>query len=799
MIPSHHIRAMQQGADCARCPLLGCGAGPVPPSVPDIGPMDLLVVAEAPSPLEVERGETLIGPAGREIRQALDVAGYASNLANYTNAILCRPPGGDMEKYLRDVKKHKQASPVDCCKPRLTAELARTRFPIYVGAQAVKAAGVGESILKLRGTPVGRGLATLHPSFVLRDSGRLMRGVFRFDITKAVRLASGINLWEVDPPVYVVKTYNELQAHCTLMSTTTRPIAVDTETDGIDPWTCNLRRIGFGAQNHVCIYSPLSVDGTWMIEAKERKRCNALLAEFFTQPKEWLFHNFYGYDSIVLQAHGVTVNETKLFDSLLGHHIGASSELPHGLDFLGSIYTDAPRWKDDVKHSTTKRDDVLDKYLSFDVAVTEIAGPQVKAAISGCGQQDIYDLDVALSRVGRSMSALGVRVDEEKRKAFYLEYTAEAGRLLGEFCNAAGRRVNPRSVPQVKELLYEDLGLPILEEFKTDTDEPSTAEPVLLDLLERGVDDRARKVIHALLGFRAADKIITTYLDPRVHSDGRIRTTWKVYGTTSGRWSSGDPVNLQNIPDKIREMYIPAEGNVFVAADYSALELRILALLASDDSLIKAFDEFDRGVGPDIHIVNCCNIFQTTPDKVTKEARTFAKRFVYGLGYGAGPPKIFQTMSLLRDDEFKPVFPNLTLSHIEHAYKVWWQAHPAILEYRKRLIAGWRRTGYIATPWHGRRRYFIGGENHEEMYNHPIQGAAADLQNAAVLKLAETFPFDFMNSRGLCLQVHDQLVVECAASDAETVKITVQNAMETQIGAMRFPAEAKSGINWKSV
>jgi DNA polymerase I len=798
MIPTHHIRAIQQGADCARCPLLGCGAGPVPPAVPDIGPIDLLVVAEAPSPLEVEKGETLIGPAGREIRQALDAAGYPSNQASYTNAILCRPPGGDMERYLKDVKRQAKPSPVDCCRPRLTAELDRARFPIYVGAQAVKAAQVGDSILKLRGTPVGRGLATLHPSFVLRDSGRLMRGVFRFDIAKAVRIKGGVNNWEVDPPFYVVKNYNELHAHCNLLAMRQR-IAVDTETDGIDPWTCNIRRIGFGTDAHVCIYSPLSVDGQWQIDAKERERCRALLAEFFALPKEWFFHNFYGYDSIVMQSHGIVVNEEKLFDSLLGHHIGGSSELPHGLDFLGSIYTDAPRWKDDVKHSTTKRDDVLDKYLSFDVVVTALAGPQVQSTIGACNQQDIYNLDVALSRVGRSMAALGVRVDEEKRAAFYRDYTAEAGRLLGEFCNAAGRRINPRSVPQVKELLYEDLGLPILDDFRTDADEPSTAEPALLDLLERGVDERARKVIHALLGFRAADKIITTYLDPRIHADGRIRTTWKVYGTPSGRWSSGDPVNLQNIPDKIREMYIPAPGNVFVAADYSAVELRILALLASDEALIKAFDEFDRGVGPDIHVVNCCNIFQTTPDKVNKEARTFAKRFVYGLGYGAGPPRIFQTMSLLRDDDFKPVFPNLTLSHIEHAYKVYWQAHPAIIEYRKKLIAGWRKTGYIATAWHGRRRYFIGGENHEEMYNHPIQGAAADLQNTAVVKLVESFPFDFANSRGLCLQVHDQLVVECAAVDAERVKTLVQSAMETQIGNMRFPAEVKSGINWKAV
>jgi len=445
------------------------------------------------------------------------------------------------------------------------------------------------------------------------------------------------------------------------------------------------------------------------------------------------------------------------------------------------------------------RDALLDKYLSFDVAVTAAAAPWIQQTLRDSQQEAIYQLDTQLARVGRSMSALGVRVDEEKRRRYHYEYTTKAGLLYHRFVQAAGRHVNPRSVPQLRKLLYEDLGLPIIDDFRTDTDEASTAEPALLDLLERGVDERARNVIQTLLGFRAADKIISTYLDPPVHADGRLRTTWKPHGTKSGRWSSGDPMNMQNIPDKLRDMFVPAPGNVFVAADYSALELRILALLASDEPLIRAFDEFDRGVGPDIHVVNCCVIFNTTPDKVTKEPRTFAKRFVYGLGYGAGPPKIFQTMSLLRDDDLNPVFPGLSLSHIEHAYKVWWGAHPAILEYRKRLIAGWRRSGYIATPWHGRKRYFIGGENHEEMYNHPIQGGAADLQNNAVLVLTVGYPFDYAHSRGLILQVHDQLVIECAESEADRVKALLGAAMTTQIGPMRFPAEVKIGRDWKAV
>lgn len=814
VVAPQHASAAAAGADCAACPLHNRHAGPVPPTLPPGDtPIPFLVVAEAPGPAEVDAGASLVGPAGREVRAALGAAGLEPSAASYTNAILCRPPV-DLDDFLRECRKAGQPSPVECCRPRLQREIGRARFVLYTGGAAVKAAGVGDSVMRLRGTPLRGagpaptpGLATLHPSFVMRDSGRVMRGVFRFDVAKAVRLARGGSTWR-DPEYRVVTTDAELAAGLAWVTEGAHAFAVDTETDERDPWTCGLRRIGIGTPARALIWAPLSTTGVYTAEA-DWLACRARLAAFFAQPHGWYFHNFYGFDAIVLAQHVMAVNEANLFDSLVGHHIGATSELPHGLDFLGSIFTDAPHWKSDFKHSGAKTDAQLDRYLSYDVAVTAAAGPRVQAAIEACDQAAIYGVDAGLSRIARSMSALGVRIDGEKRRAFADEYQGKAERLLAEFTEAAGRDVNPASVPQVRRLIYEDLGLPILGDFVTDAGEPSTAEPALLSLLEMGVDGRAQRVIQTLLGWREADKLLSTYLGrvvdgrleggPPTHADGRIRTTWKVYGTTSGRWSSGDPMNLQNVPKKLRAMFVPSPGNVFVAADYSALELRILALLAADPILIEAFRAFDAKTGPDIHVVNTCTIFKTTPDKVTDEARTFAKRFVYGLSYGAGPPKIFQTMSLLRDDQLRPVFGDITLADVEHVYKTWWVAHPEIVAWRKKLLAGWRQHGFIATPWHGRKRYFIGGENHEEMYNHPIQGAAADLQNNAVLTLATRYPFAYAQNRGLALQVHDQLVVECAESEAETVKAAVQESMQQVIGPMRFPAEAKVGRTWKDV
>lgn len=812
-IAPQHVPAMLAGSECWRCPLFNCGEGPVPPTLPPYNTrIPLLVVAEAPGQIEVDEGKTLIGPTGREVRRAIDATGIPSAHASYTNTMLCRPPEGDLKKFRTQCRKKKLPDPVACCKPRLDKEIARADYVILMGGASLEGSGVNESVMKLRGTPVRipdgpPAMPVLHAAYVLRDAGRHLRPIFYADIAKAMRLYRGGNTWQ-DPPYFVAQHPEQLANF--LASTPAGWYAVDTETDGVDPWKARIRRIGIGTASAVAIYAPLSVKGHELVSEHEQRAFTRVFNEFFARVQVPLgFHNYYGFDSIILGCHGIQVRDADVFDSIIGHHIGRTSELPHALDFLASCYTDAPYWKDDVKHSNVRSDDVLDKYLSFDIATTWLSAPWVKQNLVESQQDQIYQVDSYMGSVGRSMAGLGVRIDKAKQFAFADEYQTKAHKLRAEFVDACGKDVNPGSHVQVRSFLYQDLGLPIIEGYETSSGEPSTGEPVLLELLGMGVDGRAQKIIKALLGWREADKVLGTYTGrivdgklvggPPTHEDGRLRTTWKVYGTTSGRWSSGDPVNLQNIIKKLRAMYVPEEGNVFVAADFSALELRILSLLARDEILVEAFRKFDAKQGPDIHVVNACTVFGCQPEQVTDEPRTFAKRFVYGLSYGAGPPKIFQTMSLLRDDNMRPVFPNITLAQIERVYNKWWEVHHWITDWRRKLIAGWRKHGYIESPWHKRRRYFIGGENHEEMYNHPIQAGAADLQNSAVMALLQAYPFDYACKRGLVLQVHDQLVVECAAGDAERVKQIVANSMQRKIDDMLFPAEAKIGKTWKEV
>ena len=1129
-IPAHHQAAVAAGAECWRCPLMGNSAGgPVPATIPYGA--TFFVVAEAPGATEVEKGATLIGASGKEVRRAIANAGADTERVAYTNAIQCRPVG-DLKKFLTLTKKRGQPSPIDCCRPRLRNELQQARFVLLMGGASLTAAGVGKSVMKVRGTPVtlptGQpAVATPHAAFVMRDDGARYRPVFHADVAKAVRISRTGSTWN-DPWYFVPKSAAEV---ANFLAVERPRVAVDVETDGVDAWTCGLRRVGIGTDREVMIYSPLSVKGHAMLSQDETVAQARVIGDFFRRAPRIDGHNVVSFDSILLHRYGMPLVDDRTFDSMIGHQIGYTSELPHRLDFLGSMYTDAPYWKEDVKHSSVKDDGVLDRYLSYDIAVTHLSAGYVEQNLISSNQGHVYSIDKELFEIGRSMSALGIYIDPQKRFEFALEYQQKSDKLRGEFVEIAKAvgfvpvkgetEINPGSYPQIRKLLYENLGLPVLEEHITDSDEPSTDENTLLDLLTLA-DDRAARVIHALIGYREAEKILGTNTGhveggvivggPLVHMDGRLRPTWRP-GKVTGRWGSNDPncfdgetevltpqgwvrfaelqddtlvaqydktgtitfvrptqvirrhhrgemvkltrrnIDLlvtpdhrlllqnrkndewedriaddfapdrrmpvagefvfdgyytpsdawiglycaaqadgtwngygwdftftkdrkieriehilrelklpftkrvrftpnpfkpgeqqrrvrfyvkqcetgsqlhellgadkvfsweallswtrssvmrfleeimlwdgfarrncysssekrnadlvqalfvltgrrarlrpyngstlqrktnwqvdvsdrtrtlttntvveripwdgmvycvsvpstyivvrrgrnvvitgqcQNIPKKIRAMFTPAPGNVFVAADMSAVELRAIAILANDEPLIRAFCAFDNKTGPDVHIANACGVFGCQPGDVNDEIRNFIKRFVYALSYGAEPPKIYQTLSLLRTDDLKPMFPRITFQEVERVFNTYWLLHPAIPAWKKKNIHYWRARRFLETEFHKRKRYFIGGESPTEFANFPIQGVCADMQNDAIRGLVRAYPFDFARHRGLVLNVHDQLVVECGVEEAEHVKGIVKQVMERRIGEMLFPAAPKAAMDWKA-
>ena len=145
------------------------------------------------------------------------------------------------------------------------------------------------------------------------------------------------------------------------------------------------------------------------------------------------------------------------------------------------------------------------------------------------------------------------------------------------------------------------------------------------------------------------------------------------------------------------------------------------------------------------------------------------------------------------------MFPGITLAEVQRLFTLWWNLHPSIPEWKKKLIYGWRSTGSIATRIGGRKRFFVGGEKATEMPNHDVQGSCATMQNESIRQLVRAYPFDYANHRGLLINGHDQLVVECAEHEKEGVKALVQQCMARKMGEMLFPAEPKAGPNWAVV
>ena len=394
-----------------------------------------------------------------------------------------------------------------------------------------------------------------------------------------------------------------------------------------------------------------------------------MIADYFRRAPRLDVHNGIAFDSVVLHRHGMPLPDENTFDEHVGHQIGLTSELPHKLDFLGSMYTDAPFWKNTFKHSTVKDDGVLDKYLSFDIAVTHTsAGFVERNLIVLESSPRLHDRRASCTGSAARWPRSAIYIDPIKRRAFAEEYQEKSDRLARRV--RPGRRARHQPGLRTRRSGSSCTKTSGCRSSKSTSRTPTSRAPTRTrcsTFSEMGVDKRAQNVIHALFGFREAEKILGTNTGhvengvlvggPPVHIDGRLRTSWRPGKIDRAVGLVGPREPAPTSPRSCGRCSSPHAGNVFVAADMQAVELRAIAILARDTPLIAAFAAFDAKTGPDVHIMNACGLFNCRPEQVTDEIRNFIKRFVYALSYGAEPPKIYQTLSLLRTDDLRPMFP----------------------------------------------------------------------------------------------------------------------------------------------
>ena len=412
--------------------------------------------------------------------------------------------------------------------------------------------------------------------------------------------------------------------------------------------------------------------------------------------------------------------------------------------------------------------------------------PKLRQALSDTGMQELYyGMELPLCTVLYEMEKNGVAIDKEQLMQFGQMLAQRIESCEAQIYGYAEGPFNINSTKQLGELLFEKLALPPVKKTKSGY---STNAEVLEKLKNQ------HPVIPAIMEYRMLTKLKSTYADGLLRvigDDGRIHTTFQNLVTATGRLSSTDP-NLQNIPVKtdlgaeIRKMFIPKDGYVLVDADYSQIELRVLAHIADDDVMQAAFRD-----GMDIHTVTASQVFDVAPGEVTALQRRHAKAVNFGIVYGISEFSLADDIGVSRYEAKAYIDSYLN-------------KYSGVRQYMKNVVEDARATGYTTTMY-GRRRsipelkasnFNVRQSGERIALNTPIQGAAADLIKLAMIRVHHALKKQFPDAK-LLLQVHDELIVECPAAQAEAVAALISSEM-TGVAELKVPlvADAKWGRSW---
>ncbi len=482
--------------------------------------------------------------------------------------------------------------------------------------------------------------------------------------------------------------------------------------------------------------------------------------------------------------------EPRLFDVLIGAYL------------LNPIKNDYEPWdvaKEYCKLTLEKRADLLGKeslrnsdekkvsdYACKIAYICYKAAPAIRGKLGKTGMENLfYNVEMPLSYVLFAMEKEGIIARKNELAAYGEKLSVRITELEKAIYEAAGCEFNINSPKQLGEILFEKLGLPA--EKKTKSGYSTAAE-----VLEKLAPDH--KIVADILEYRGLAKLKSTYADGLaefIEADGRIHTSFNQTITATGRISSTEP-NLQNIPMRtelgrlIRKVFVPKEGYCFADADYSQIELRILAHMSADEGLISAYHE-----GEDIHRITASKVFHVPFEEVTPLQRRNAKAVNFGIVYGISSFGLSQDLSISR-------------SEAKDYMDKYFETYPGVKEYQNRVIADAKEKGYSVTMY-GRRRPIPELKNsnfnlrqfgERVAMNAPIQGTAADIMKIAMINVFFALKRENLKSR-LILQIHDELVIETAEDEKDKVTALLTKEMEMAASlAVPLEAECHTGSDW---
>lgn len=569
-----------------------------------------------------------------------------------------------------------------------------------------------------------------------------------------------------------------------------KKVCFDTETTGLDIFDSEMVGLSFCFEQGKAFYVPLPVNKNEATEIIREFR------SFFQNDQIIKIGQNIKFDLLMLSMYEIQLNGP-LFDTMIAHYV-LQPELRHGMDYLAEVYLNYKTIHYDEliggkgrKHQTLRDVELnlLKDYACEDADITfrlyEILENKIK---ENNLEQLFYEIEMPLMKVLAQMESNGVRIDSEALRHSSFILTEEMNKLEKEILRIVGVSFNVSSPAQVGEVLFEKLQLDTKAK-KTKTGQYSTSEDILEKL--RG----KHPVVGMILDYRGLKKLLSTYIDalPQLINSktGKVHTSFNQTVTATGRLSSTNP-NLQNIPirdaqgKEIRRAFIPEQNAVFLSADYSQIELRIMAHLSGDNNMINAFKN-----GYDIHTATAANIFKIPMEEVNADMRRKAKTANFGIIYGIS---VFGLAERL----------NISRAEAKELIEGYFESFPQVKVYMEQAIQHAKRNGYVETIF-GRKRFLpdinsqnsiVRGYAERNAINAPIQGSAADIIKIAMVKIHQKLISANLKTK-MTMQVHDELNFSVPEYELEIIRNIVVDEMENAV-KLQVPliAECNFGNNW---
>lgn len=612
---------------------------------------------------------------------------------------------------------------------------------------------------------------------------------FTADGTGEIKNGPSQSLKNVAHNYQLIDKEEDIQKLCDLFITK-QIISFDTETTSTEAINAKLVGLSFAFKEREAFYVPVPAD-----RDEAQKIVNIFKPLYENEDILKIGQNM-KYDIEVLRNYGIEVRG-EMFDTMIAHYL-IQPELRHNMDYMAEIYLDyqtihieeliGPKGRGQ-KNMRDLTPEQIYEYAAEDADITLQLKNKLEPELKRFGAEDLfYNIEMPLMPVLAEMEMNGVRIDTESLKETSGVLTSRMKEIESRIYDLAGTEFNIASPKQVGEVLFDRLKI-VEKAKKTKTGQYVTNEEVLQSLKHK------HEIVADILEHRGLKKLLGTYVDalPKLINPrtGHIHTSFNQTVTATGRLSSSDP-NLQNIPvrgedgKEIRKAFIPEPGCEFFSADYSQIELRVMAHLSGDENMIEAFRE-----GHDIHAATAAKIYKEDINAVSRDQRTKAKRANFGIIYGITVFGLAERLEISRDEA-------------KQLISGYFETFPKVKEYMDKSILEARAKGYAETLFH-RRRYLADINSHNatvrgfaerNAINAPIQGTAADIIKVAMIRIHRRFKAEGIQSK-MILQVHDELNFSVLPEEHEKVERIVmeemQNAFEMQVPLV---ADSGWGKNW---